>query len=86
MSLPCDERGMWMAGDLSHYSVESYVTRQGKKGFYFLAADAEGGWYWAGANWSHPTVVPRADFRGPCTSKGEAIRSGEDWVERITFA
>jgi hypothetical protein len=66
------------------YSIESYVTGQGKKGYYLLASDEEGVWYWATAYDEELDQARIAELRGPCSSKGEAIHAGEDWVERVT--
>jgi hypothetical protein len=68
---------------LSRHSVESYMTGQGKTGYYLLAQDEEGRWYWGSDDVQQPDPSS-AVFHGPCPTRGEAIIAGEDWVEAVT--
>ena len=70
---------------LSQYSVETYVTSQLQTGYYLLAKDGDGRWYWGIACDEYPDFS-EALFHGPCFSRGEAIAAGECWVELSTSA
>ncbi len=72
-----------IGSDLTQFSVESYVTSRLQKGYYLLAQDGEGRWYWGTAHDERPDF-PTTLFHGPCFSRGEAIAAGEEWVERST--
>src|SRR5947209_8922554 len=72
-----------VTGDqLAGWSVESYITGRGIKGYYLLGADCGGVWYWGAAEGEHPDTA-HPELHGPCASKGEAIGAGEDWVEAM---
>ena len=64
---------------LQHHTLESYIAGEGQKGYYFLAQNAAGQWYWGGA-WGETPDPLTTEFCGPCTHKGAAIGAGEDWV------
>jgi hypothetical protein len=66
-----DSRIHRVIGDgLNQVSVEFYVTSQLHKGYYLLARDGAGRWYWGTAHDGHPDFTTTL-FHGPCSSRGK---------------
>jgi heme-degrading monooxygenase HmoA len=76
-----DKASRMASSRLIQRSVESYITSRGKMGYYLLALDGQGRWYWGAAYAEQLDPLSTAEFHGPCSSKGEAINAGEVWVE-----
>ena len=64
---------------LHEHSLESYITGTGYKGYFHLAVDAHGRWYWGKAE-SQEADPLTAQYDGPCASRGAAIDAAEAWV------